>query len=125
MSQTKRRTIRKSGEIRIIKRSDSGSTIGKQKVYGKCVIEDTEHLMHLFTDSDYKHSYGFLNLKKCTVSLCSDEKRICISKSPDLRKRNGPEKDMVLQAENEESAAEWIASLSIPESIPEERREDI
>jgi hypothetical protein len=111
--------IRKSGEIRIIKRSESGSDFGKQKGYAKCVVGNKEHLLQLFTDSDYKHSYGFLNLKKCAVSVCKDERKICISKSPETRKRDGPVKDFVFQAANEETAAEWIASLSIPEVIHE------
>ena len=113
------RTTRKRGQLRIIKRSNSGSTVGKQNVFVKCVVEDKEHKMQLFTDSDYQHSYGHLNLKKCSVSLLKDAKMISISKSPELRRRGGPSQDMIFQAKNEESAGDWVTSLSERSTIPE------
>lgn len=98
-----------AGTTHVIAQLDSG-IMSRRKSYMKIHRKEREHKVYFYTDYSLKYFYGSLNLAHCHVSLCEDNKRICITKISPIES-DSAERGLMFEANNEKEAKEWMIWL--------------
>jgi hypothetical protein len=100
----------KCGNATIVEKAGICRTV-KYNTCIKCTKSGNMHILEIIPDSISASSYGYINLRKCKVSLCSESsKRLIISKltADDTNTQSG----FVFEAKSEAEAVEWVDCLS-------------
>ena len=99
----------KSGRVSLIQMSNGRPT--KHTLYVKICRDEYKHSAQLYTHSDYKFMYGFINLRKCAVYNILDSNQIVIYNSDkqtdDARGAHG----LTFEIEKDENILSWLEAF--------------
>ena len=98
----------KCGNVNIVEMS-SMLQKNRHNAFIRCTKNDRMHILEIFPDSAMASPYGYINLRKCKISICNEStKQLAISKVTTSDTQNG----FVFEVKNETEASEWRDVLS-------------
>ncbi|KAL4235044.1 hypothetical protein ACF0H5_006682 [Mactra antiquata] len=96
-----------TGEIYVVPEIENNNNIIKSKMYMKVFKNAYEHHAQIYTDSEHRHTFGFLSLRNCCLRVNKEDRIICI-----VIKKDSGTTEFTFEAESQKDVDEWVTSLT-------------
>lgn len=104
----------KSGKLFIVQ-GTAGRTLLKQRLYMKVFKSDFQHCAYIYTDDECTFTFGYINLRKCSVELDEISNRLKIIDNKvanNCSSATGTKGGLSFEVASLTDAREWLAALT-------------